>query len=375
MDFKKFITEETKKTAVMSFGRFNPVTTGHEKLMHKVHDTAKKVGGEAHIIASHSEGDARNPIPHKKKLEYIKKVAKPGTNVSGSSKDAPSILHQAVKLHKQGVKHLHIVGGSDRVNNFHDTLKKYNGKENRHGHYNFNSITKHSSGKRDPDSEDVSGMSGTKMRAHAKAGEHEKFKSGLPKALHPHADEMINHIKSAPEKKTKVKEGYEVRISKYEWGTPEGTAHMKSMTPGENKNKKTKTVVEVQHMHDKVKQDSDIKKRKGTQPAKYHSGLSKSTKEKRDAQFKRQAKMDDNNPAAYKPAPGDKNTKTKPSKHTIAYKKKFGESKQIPLLLMNYEQISEKFGEEEMQDLEEAKGLADKAKKIGYIYWYFKKSL
>ena len=332
MDFKKFITEETKKTAVMAFGRFNPVTTGHEKLMHKVHDTAKKVGGEAHIIASHSEGDARNPIPHKKKLEYIKKVAKPGTHVSGSSKEAPSILHQAVKLHDKGVKHLHIVGGSDRVNGFHDMLKKYNGEKNRHGHYKFDSITKHSSGERDPDSEDVSGMSGTKMRAHAKAGEHEKFKSGLPKALHPHADEMINHIKSAPEKKAKVKEGYEVKISKYEWGTPEGTKHMKDMTPGEKKNKKTKTVVEVQHMHDRVKQDSDIGKRKGTQPAKYHSGLSKSTKQKRDAQFKRQAKMDDRDPSAYKPAPGDKTAKTKPSVHTIAYKKKFGEEK-IPMLL------------------------------------------
>ena len=331
MDFKTFLLESDEKHAVMSFGRFNPVTTGHEKLMHKVHDVAKKVGGEAHVIASHSEGDAKNPIPHKKKLEYIKKVAKPGTNVSGSSKEAPSVLHQAVKLHDKGVKHLHIVGGSDRVEGFHSMLKKYNGEKNRHGHYNFKSITKHSSGERDPDSESVSGMSGTKMRAHAKAGEHDKFKSGLPKALHPHAAEMINHIKSAPEKKTKVKEEY-----KYEWGTPEGTAHMKSMTPGEKKNKKTKTVIgEVQHMKDKVRQDSDIKKRSGTQPAKYHSGLSKSTKEKRDAQFKKQAKMDDNNPAAYKPAPGDKNAKTKLSKHTIAYKKKFGEEK-IPMLLRKF---------------------------------------
>jgi hypothetical protein len=178
------------------------------------------------------------------------------------------------------------------------------------------------------------------------------FKAGLPKALHPHADEIANHIKS-------VKEEY-----KYEWGTPEATAYMKSMTPGEKKDKKTKVVIgEVQHMHDKVRQDPDIKKRAGTQPAKYHSGLSKSTKEKRDAQFKRQAKMDDNNPAAYKPAPGDKDAKTKPSVHTIAYRKKFGESKQqIPLLLMNYDEL---FGEEEMQDLEEAKGLAAKAKKSG----------
>ena len=118
-------------------------------------------------------------------------------------------------------------------------------------------------------------------------------------------------------------------------------------------------------MHDKVRQDPDIKKRAGTQPAKYHSGLSKSTKEKRDAQFKRQAKMDDNDPAAYKPAPGDKGAKTKPSVHTIAYKKKFGESNQVPILLMNKEQINEKFGEEEMIDLEEAKGLAAKAKSSG----------
>jgi len=119
------------------------------------------------------------------------------------------------------------------------------------------------------------------------------------------------------------------------------------MTPGEKKNKKTKTVIgEVQHMKDRVRQDTDIKKRSGTQPAKYHSGLSKSTKEKRDTQFKRQAKMDDNNPAAYKPAPGDKNAKTKLSKHTIAYRKKFGEEK-LPMLLRkfpleedNHEQIT-----------------------------------
>ena len=52
--------------------------------------------------------------------------------------------------------------------------------------------------------------------------------------------------------------------------------------------------------------------------------LSKSTKQKRDAQFKRQAKMRDDDPAAYKPAPGDKTAKTKPSKHTRKFKDMFG---------------------------------------------------
>ena len=73
-------------------------------------------------------------------------------------------------------------------------------------------------------------------------------------------------------------------------------------------------------------QDPDIKDKEGTQPKKYHSGLAKSTKQKRDAQFKKQAKMDDDNPDAYKPAPGDKDAKTKPSKYTQAYRKMFGEA-------------------------------------------------
>lgn len=75
----------------------------------------------------------------------------------------------------------------------------------------------------------------------------------------------------------------------------------------------------------KTQQDKDIKNKEGTQPKKYHSGLSKSTKEKRDAHFKKGAKMDDDNPEAYKPAPGDATAKTKESKYTKKYKEKFGE--------------------------------------------------
>jgi len=72
-------------------------------------------------------------------------------------------------------------------------------------------------------------------------------------------------------------------------------------------------------------QDSDIKDKKGTQPAKYYSGLAKSTKDKRDAHFKKGAKMDDNNPAAYKPAPGDAEAKTKESEHTKKARAMYGE--------------------------------------------------
>jgi len=72
-------------------------------------------------------------------------------------------------------------------------------------------------------------------------------------------------------------------------------------------------------------QDKDIAKRRGTQPAKYHKGLAPSTKAKRDAQFKRQSKMRDDDPKAYKPAPGDATAKTKPSKYTKMYHDTYGE--------------------------------------------------
>ena len=86
----------------------------------------------------------------------------------------------------------------------------------------------------------------------------------------------------------------------------------------------------------RVKQDPDIKDSPGTEPAKYYAKdaagkkMAKSTKQARDRHFTKGAKMDDDNPDAYKPAPGDKGAKTKPSKHTLKYKKMFGEEPRIP---------------------------------------------
>lgn len=101
-------------------------------------------------------------------------------------------------------------------------------------------------------------------------------------------------------------------------------------------------------------EDPEIGDREGSQPANYHKGLAKSTKVKRDTQFKKQAKMDDDNPNAYKPAPGDKSAETKPSSHTKKYNKMFGE---------------------ETQELEESnvkKSLENKSKETGVAYGILK---
>ena len=192
------LSEEAEHHGVFAYGRFNPPTVGHEKLIHATEKVAAAHKVPAHIIASHSEGNAKNPVPTKAKVGYLKKVAAKTSHVSSSDKESPNLLTQAAKLHKQGVTHLHMVAGSDRVEEYHKLLHKYNGTH-QGALYNFKKITVHSAGHRDPDAEGTEGMSGTKMRAAAKAGEHEKFKSGLPKSLHKHADEIAAHIRNIKE--------------------------------------------------------------------------------------------------------------------------------------------------------------------------------
>jgi len=196
------VSEQAEHTAVTNLNmRAQPPHKGHAKVIKAVEDEAKKVGGSAHIVTSHSEGDAKNPIPTAKKVGYLKKMASPGTHVSATSREAPSIFHTAVRLNRHA-HHLVVVAGSDRAKEYEGLLNKYNGKEGPHGMYNFKSITVKSIG-RDPDAEGTEGVSGTKMREHAKNGNIAGFKAGLHPDLHQHAEEMMNDINKANKKKMK----------------------------------------------------------------------------------------------------------------------------------------------------------------------------
>lgn len=198
--FTQYIEEKMKSDhAVFAYGRFQPPTTGHEKLIKKVEDEAQRVGGTAHIVASHSEGTGKNPIPKEKKVELIKKITSPTTEVSHSTSEEPTLLHQLSRLHRKGVRHITMVAGSDRVEEYRNLINKYNGKKGTHGHFNFKSVNVVSAGHRDPDSEGTEGISGTEIRRRARAGDIEGMKKGLPKALHPHAKEIADHIKAINE--------------------------------------------------------------------------------------------------------------------------------------------------------------------------------
>ena len=180
---------------VMTFGRMNPPTTGHLKLIDKVKEVAKKHNAEHSVVTSHSQDAKKNPLSGAQKVKHLKRYS-PGTNFQASSKEHPTFLHHAANLHKQGVSHLHMVVGSDRVKEMKEKLHKYNGPHEG-ALYNFKKIHVHSAGHRDPDAEGTEGMSGTKMREHAKNKDIHKFKQGVPSHVSDkHAHELMHDTRT-----------------------------------------------------------------------------------------------------------------------------------------------------------------------------------
>lgn len=196
LSFKTFLEEEAKeKHHTMAFGRMNPITSGHEAVVNKLHSVSKEHGGTHQLVVSHSQDAKKNPLTAAQKVQHAKN-AFPGTKVKAASKEAPTILHHAAAAHAAGAQHLHVVAGSDRHEEMHKLLHKYNGQNSAHGHYNFKSITVHSSGERDPDSEGTTGISASKMREHAASGNKKAFHAGAPSKMKPeHKDAMYSDVR------------------------------------------------------------------------------------------------------------------------------------------------------------------------------------
>lgn len=194
--FISFLTEQKiKKPKVIAFGRMNPPTIGHGKLVDKVKEVAREHDAPHEVIMSHTNDPRKNPLTPQQKLEHARRMF-PDTNLSVSSKEAPTLLHHAARAHADGHDHLIVVAGSDRVEQFQKLLNDYNGKSGAHGYYNFKKITVVSSGERDPDAEGVEGISASKMREHVLTGNFEEFRKGVPSHVSDaHAKEMFNHVK------------------------------------------------------------------------------------------------------------------------------------------------------------------------------------
>jgi phosphopantetheine adenylyltransferase len=176
--FKQYLLEQIdNKVAVIAYGRYNPPTIGHQKLIDTVSETALKNNADAIIAPSHTEDKVKNPLSYSEKEEILKQMSK-SVNILDKGKTFISLLQY---LQQQGYNKIIHVAGSDRIPEFEKVVETYNGKPDKKGiiPFSFNTYEFVSAGERDPDSEGVEGMSASKLRQLAVDGDLDKFKQGM----------------------------------------------------------------------------------------------------------------------------------------------------------------------------------------------------
>ena len=384
------IKEARGKSIVFTFGRFNPPTIGHGKLLDKMNSVRADV---KRVYLSKSEDSDKNPLKFRQKIALMKRMFPRYANQIVTS-NSNQIFEIATELYRQNFTEIFMVVGSDRVREFETTLNKYNNVRARHGYYNFDNINVLSAGERDPDAEGATGMSASKMRAAAKTNNFTKFKQGLPSSF--------ARTKDAEDMFKQVRKGMNLAAS-YGYDGGAGALRFKPFITASTKEELDNMVLRdkyiTEHLYDvgdivddvsnnttgiinrrgtnyvtledadmklskawlydivetpvvtdamaerakkiakhKYKRDpkyydkgGSIKKSpedKATGlPKKYVKGLSKDKAKQHKAQLDRQSKMRDDDPAAYRQTTADKGAKTKPSKYTKKFKQMYGELK------------------------------------------------
>ena len=169
-----FLREDDRATAVFAFGRFNPPTIGHQKLLDKVIAMTKQVNGKGYIFLSHKQNNKTDPLTFREKQDYLKMFY---PNIEIGNANANTIIKALQEIQSQGRTRIVMVAGSDRVAEFQKLLNQYNGKPDKQGNdlYKFDSIDVVSAGERDPDQEGAAGASASKARDLANKGQEQEF--------------------------------------------------------------------------------------------------------------------------------------------------------------------------------------------------------
>ena len=171
-----FLKEDDRSTAVFAFGRFNPPTIGHQKLIQKVQSMARQVNGKGFIFLTHTQNNKKDPLSFQEKQAYItSQINDP--NLQIGSTDVKTIIQALQKIQAQGRTRVIMIAGDDRVMEFQQFLNQYNGNPDKAGNipYKFDDVQVVSAGQRDPDADDIAGVSASKARDWALKGQEHEF--------------------------------------------------------------------------------------------------------------------------------------------------------------------------------------------------------
>ena len=197
--------EEVANTLTIVFGRFNPPTIGHEKLL----KAAKKIssGGDLKIYPSRTQDGKKNPLDPDMKVSYMRKMFSDFSDNIINDTEMATIFNVLTAASENGYSSVNIVVGADRQSEFEGLAQKYNGEL-----YDFEEIRVVSAGARDADAEGVEGMSASKMRKAVMDGDFESFRKGTPKSLNDKKTQALFDAVAAglSGKKKKVAEMWEI---------------------------------------------------------------------------------------------------------------------------------------------------------------------
>ena len=193
------------ETLTTAFGRFNPPTVGHEKLLGAARKAA--AGGSLKIYPSRSQDAKKNPLDPDMKISYIKKMFPDYDEEIVNDSEMKTIFDVLTTASEDGYKNVNIIVGADRQSEFENLATKYNGEL-----YDFENIRVISAGVRDSDAEGVEGMSASKLRKAVMDDDMETFKKGTPKGLKgADVQAMFDAVRTGMGgKKKKVEESYEL---------------------------------------------------------------------------------------------------------------------------------------------------------------------
>ena len=199
------VDEVESDTVTVAFGRFNPPTVGHEKLMKAADKVA--MGGPLKIYPSRTQDSKKNPLDPDMKISFMKKLFPDYEENIINDGEMKSIFNVLVAADEEGYKNVNIVVGADRQAEFENLATKYNGEL-----YNFDDIRVVSAGIRDADAEGVEGMSASKMRKAVVDGNFKAFKTGTPKSIKDDdVQSIFNAVRSGMKlKKTSVTELWQI---------------------------------------------------------------------------------------------------------------------------------------------------------------------
>ena len=190
----------------IAFGRFNPPTVGHEKLLNRVKSVAGK--GEYAIYPSRSNDPKKNPLDPEEKISYMQQMFPKHSERIVNDPESKTIFDVLKKSNAAGARSINIVVGADRLKEFENLANKYNGQL-----YDYDRIRVISAGERDAESEGVEGMSASKLRKAVASDDFESFSKGLPKGF---GDENMKKLYSSLKKSMGVSEMWMI-APKFDW--------------------------------------------------------------------------------------------------------------------------------------------------------------